>query len=125
MIVLIGIVLAAACAAAKPIDAGRLAGLMADEDSRLLLVDVRSAEEFAAGHIPGANLFPGETIAARAAEFAALAGGLDRPIVVYCRSGRRSAAAAKVLIDLGYTDVADFGGLNNWRGTLEPGDAQR
>ncbi len=43
----------------------------------------------------------------------------DRPIVVYCRSGRRSAIAAETLTAMGFTDVSDFGGIDNWKGSLE------
>ncbi len=85
----------------------------------ILLLDVRTAEEYASGRIPGAKLLPYDEIAARAQELATLAGTKDRPIVVYCRSGRRSAIAASSLKSLGYTTVADFGGISAWQGSLE------
>ena len=86
-----------------------------------LIVDVRTPQEFASGRIPGAVLFPYDQIKGKAADFAALVGkvGADRPIVVYCRSGRRSALAAKSLADLGYRNVVDFGGIDRWKGPLE------
>lgn len=88
-----------------------------------LIVDVRTQQEYASGRIPGAVLFPYDEIKGKAAAFAALVGkdkgGYDRPIVVYCRSGRRSAVAAKTLADLGYKNVIDFGGIDRWKGPLE------
>lgn len=99
--------------------ASDLAALMADSSRDLLLLDVRTQGEYDAGHIPDARLFPYDEIEGRAADFAALAGGKDRPIVVYCRSGRRSSVAAATLRRLGYTAIADFGGVGNWTGALE------
>ena len=84
------------------------AQLDADED--IVLVDVRTKEEFAAGHIPGAVCIPVDTIAAGAE----LPFGVDVKLFVYCRSGSRSARAAKKLVELGYTDVTDIGGIINW-----------
>lgn len=88
-----------------------------------LIVDVRTAEEFAAGHIPGAVLFPYDDLPSKAAAFEKLVGGdkggKDRPIVVYCRSGRRSAIAARELKKLGFRNVVDFGAIDRWKGHLE------
>jgi len=95
------------------------AKVLADASSDALIVDVRTKEEFNEGHIPGAALFPYDEIEARKDEFVRLAGRTDRPIVVYCRSGRRSAIAAESLDRLGYTDIADFGGLGNWKGNID------
>ncbi len=107
----------------RPIRYQELADLLASgkaEGSQApLLVDVRTAGEYGSGHIPGAVLFPYDEIPARAEEFRALAKSMARPIVVYCRTGRRSALAARSLADLGFTDIADFGGIDAWRGTLE------
>lgn len=86
-----------------------------------LIVDVRTPEEFAQGHIPGAVLFPYDLIDTRQAEFAALVGdaGKDRPLVVYCRSGRRSAIARESLARAGYRRIVDFGAIDNWKASLE------
>ncbi|MEG1493553.1 MAG: rhodanese-like domain-containing protein [Gordonibacter sp.] len=76
-----------------------------------IVLDVRSADEFAQGHIPGAVLIPDNELAARAeAELPSK----DETILVYCRSGRRSAAAAEMLAGRGYTQVFDFGGIADW-----------
>jgi len=92
--------------------------VLADIASDALIVDVRTREEFNAGHIPGAVLFPYDEIDARKDDFARLTGRTDRSIVVYCRSGNRSSIAARSLDKLGYTDIADFGGLGNWKGNI-------
>ena len=82
--------------------------LDASEDA--ILLDVRTQEEFDGGHIPGAVCFPNEDILP---EFP-LPFEKDAEILVYCRSGRRSAEAAEKLADMGYTNVADFGGIQDW-----------
>ncbi|MBX3199805.1 MAG: rhodanese-like domain-containing protein [Labilithrix sp.] len=72
------------------------------------LVDVRSAAEYAEKHIDGAENVPVDAIAAREL------GPTDTPIVVYCRSGGRSARAASALRARGYTNVYDLGGMSSW-----------
>lgn len=74
------------------------------------LIDVRTAEEFAAGHIPGAINVPVHRLEARLAELP----DKDRPIVVYCRSGQRSGRARRMLQDKGYTAIHDLGAMSNW-----------
>lgn len=86
-----------------------------------ILLDVRTAEEYAAGHIPGAALLPNEDIGtARPAQLPVL----DTPIYVYCRSGRRSADAAAKLADMGYTALYDLGGISSWPYETETGEWQ-
>lgn len=75
------------------------------------VVDVRTAEEYAAGHIPNALLVPNETIGDTQPE--ALP-DQDAVLLVYCRSGRRSEDAARKLAALGYKTVYDFGGMIDW-----------
>ena len=84
------------------------------------VVDVRTAEEYAAAHIPGAVLVPVESIGEAMPE--ALP-DKDAVLLVYCRSGRRSAAASQKLAALGYTAVYDFGGINDWPYETEAGAA--
>lgn len=76
-----------------------------------VLLDVRTQEEFDQGHIEGALLLADYDIAAKAEQ---LPTDKDSAILVYCRSGRRSANAAKQLIEMGYTNVYDFGGIIDW-----------
>lgn len=86
------------------------------QKEKLVLLDVRTQEEFAEGHIAGAVLLPYDEIEEKVAN---LLPEKDKPIIVYCRSGRRSAIAAKSLRGLGYKDVRDFGGISRWQGNLE------
>ena len=77
----------------------------------MMLVDVRRADEYETSHIPGAILIPNESIGDHGpAELP----DHDAPIIVYCRTGVRSAEAAKKLADLGYTAVYDMGGIQSW-----------
>ena len=72
-----------------------------------LLIDVRSPEEFADGHIPGAVNMPHENINDYLSE---LEGHKDKPIIIYCRSGRRAKLAMKVLEDLDFSEVMHLEG---------------
>ena len=80
-----------------------------------VLVDVRTAEEYAAGHIPGSVHVP----LGRLEPIRSLAKAADTPLFVYCHSGARSARAAAELEDMGYTRVYNIGGVMSWRGELE------
>ena len=82
-----------------------------DSGEEYILLDVRSEEEFAEKHIPGAVLIPHTEIADRAEEELP---DKEKNILVYCRSGNRSKIAAQILVDLGYTGVFEFGGINSW-----------
>lgn len=73
------------------------------------LIDVRTAEEFAAGHIKGAINIPFDTIVPQLAK---LNLSKDTEVVLYCRSGRRSSIAQASLIEQGYNNTYDAGGLN-------------
>lgn len=82
-----------------------------DSGDSIIILDVRTESEFDAGHIPNAILIPNETIADKRPD---LLPDLDAEILIYCRSGNRSAQAAKKLISMGYTNVYDFGGIIDW-----------
>lgn len=90
------------------------AKITAQED--FVLLDVRSLDEYNSGHIPTAVLLSHDEINSKAE---ALVSDKNKEIVVYCRSGRRSAIAAEALAKLGYTNVQDFGGISRWQGSLE------
>lgn len=87
-----------------------------DSEEGYIILDVRTEEEYAGGHIPGAILIPHDDIANQAEE--ALT-DKDQLILVYCRSGNRSRQAAEALVELGYTNVVDFGGINDWPYEIE------
>ena len=86
--------------------------IMQTEENYVIL-DVRTAQEFASGHIPGAALLPNETIGT---EDIPLLPDKDQLILVYCRSGNRSKQAAEKLAQLGYTNIVEFGVINSWTG---------
>ena len=85
--------------------------LMDSEDGYIIL-DVRTPEEFAKGHIEGAILIPDYEIGEKAEDILT---DKDQLILVYCRSGRRSKNAANELAKLGYTNIKEFGGINDWK----------
>ncbi len=78
----------------------------------VIVLDVREQDEFDAGHIPSAVLLPVGTITKDSA--AAAIPELDSVVLVYCRSGNRSKTASKALVELGYTNIYEFGGINTW-----------
>jgi len=84
---------------------------MLDGDETVILVDVRTAEEYDAEHIPGAILLPLDDLEADAGS---VLPDKDAIIIVYCRSGNRSGQAAALLDQLGYTHVNDLGGIIDW-----------
>ncbi len=83
-----------------------------DTESDYVIIDARTQEEFDEGHIPGAILIPEYEIAEKAPD---LIPDKNALILVYCRSGRRSKIASKALVDLGYTNVKEFGGIIDWQ----------
>lgn len=95
------------------------AAAMMTEETDYILLDVRTAEEFAKEHIPGALCIPNETIGSE--EIPELP-GKEQLILVYCRSGNRSKQASQKLADLGYANVVEFGGILDWEGETVSGD---
>ena len=82
-----------------------------DTTNGYILLDTRTREEYDQSHIPGALLIPHTEIAQRAEEELP---DKDQVILVYCRSGNRSKQASEVLVELGYTNVKEFGGIIDW-----------
>ena len=82
-----------------------------------IVLDVREQHEYESGHILGAVLLPVGTITEDTA--AAVIPEPDSVVLVYCRSGNRSKTASKALVDLGYTNVYEFGGINTWPYEIE------
>lgn len=94
----------------QQVDAETAKELMDTEDDYVIL-DVRTQAEYDESHIPGAILIPHDTVATAAEDALPDKGQL---ILVYCRSGNRSKQASQALVDLGYTNVVEFGGINSW-----------
>ena len=82
-----------------------------DSEEGYVILDVRTQKEFDQGHIPGAIQISHEEIAEKAEEVLT---DKDQLILVYCRSGRRSKIAAEALVELGYTNIREFGGIIDW-----------
>ena len=82
-----------------------------DSEEGYIILDVRTQEEYNQGHIPGAIVISHEEIAEKAKEVLT---EKDQLILVYCRSGRRSKIAAEALVELGYTNIKEFGGIIDW-----------
>ena len=82
-----------------------------DTEQDYIIIDARTEEEFAEGHIANAILIPEYEIKDRAEKELP---DKDALILVYCRSGRRSKIASEELVNLGYTNVKEFGGIIDW-----------
>ena len=82
-----------------------------DTEKNYIILDVRTEEEFAQGHIEGAMMIPDDEIMEKAE---GILTDKSQQILVYCRSGRRSKNAASQLVELGYTNVKEFGGIIDW-----------
>lgn len=82
-----------------------------DTKSDIIILDVRREDEYQTGHIKDAVCIPNEVISNQAES---LLPDKEQEILVYCRSGNRSRQAANKLLDLGFTNVKDFGGIIDW-----------
>lgn len=89
-----------------------------EEEEDYLILDVRTPEEYEEAHIPEAVNVPNETIGTE--EIPELP-NKEQLIFVYCRSGNRSKQASQKLADLGYTNIIEFGGINDWNGDTVTG----
>jgi len=92
---------------------------MMNEETGYIILDVRRPDEFAEGHIPGAINVPNEDIGTE--EIPNLP-DKNQLILVYCRSGRRSKQASEKLVQLGYTNIVEFGGILDWPGKTVAGE---
>ena len=89
---------------------------MMEKEKNYIILDVRRADEFDGGHIPGAINVANESIGTE--EIPELPDKAQL-ILVYCRSGRRSKEASEKLVKLGYTNIVEFGGILDWTGEIE------
>ena len=123
---LLSLLLLTGCAAPAEQEPGYLqistdeAIAMMEEENNYIILDVRTPEEFADKHIPDAINIPNETIGTE--EIPELP-DKEQLILVYCRSGNRSKQASDKLVNLGYTNIVEFGGINDWPGeTVSDGE---
>lgn len=84
----------------------------------IILLDVRTKEEYLSKHIPQSTLIPLNVLEKEALQRLV---DKEQEIIVYCRSGNRSAKASKILIKLGYSHVYNLGGINQWPYDIESG----
>ena len=116
---LLAVMLLTACGQDKENDQGAVyvnitaeeAKQIMDTEEGYIILDVRTQEEYNQGHIPGAIVISHEEITEKAEEVLT---DKDQLILVYCRSGRRSKIAAEALVELGYTNIKEFGGIIDW-----------
>ena len=116
---LLAVMLLTACGQDKENDQGAVyvnitaeeAKQIMDSEEGYIILDVRTQEEYDQGHIPGVIVISHEEIAEKAKEVLT---EKDQLILVYCRSGRRSKIAAEALVELGYTNIKEFGGIIDW-----------
>jgi phage shock protein E len=107
----LSLAIAPAALAGTPVTPGELASLLArGQEQRPLVLDVRTPEEYADGHVPGAVLIPHDQLAMRLDALER-----DRPIIVYCRTGRRSALAETLLRQHGHEVSQLQGSWLGWR----------
>lgn len=90
------------------------AKLRIEQNASIVILDVRTQEEYAEGHIPNAVLLPVDLIEAKSAEVAKVLPDKDAEILVYCRSGKRAHRASQALADMGYTNIEHIGGIMDW-----------
>ena len=93
---------------------------MMEEETGYTILDVRTAQEYSEKHIPGAINIANESIGT---EDIPELPDKDQLILVYCRSGNRSKQASEKLVKLGYTNIVEFGGINDWTGETVSGEA--
>ena len=116
---LLAVMMLTACGQGKENDQGAVyVNITAEEAKQIMdseegyrILDVREQEEYDAGHIPGAILIPYTQIKEKANE---MLPDKNQLILVYCRSGRRSKIASEALVELGYTNIKEFGGILDW-----------
>ncbi len=90
-----------------------------NKETDYIILDVRTCDEYNNGHIKGAICIPNETINETNDYVYEMLPDKDQMILVYCRSGNRSKQASIKLVELGYTNIIEFGGINSWDGELE------
>lgn len=117
MLLLVGCSTPAESGSYRQINGSDAIALM-EEETDYIILDVRTAEEFKDRHIPGAINIPNETIGTE--EIPELP-DKEQLILVYCRSGNRSKQASEKLATLGYTNIVEFGGINDWPGETVSG----
>lgn len=118
LLFIVVIVLLTACQSNTNVQSidGKTVYQMLQNQENFVLVDVREQDEYDEGHIPQSILIPLGTIDE---DFETKVPSKNQKIVIYCRTGRRSQEAYHKIVDLGYTDVYDLGGIQDWEYDIE------
>ena len=119
ILLLLAVMMLTACGQDKENDQGAVyvnitaeeAKQIMDTEEGYIILDVRTQEEYDEGHIPGAIVISHDEIVEKSEEVLT---NKDQLILVYCRSGRRSKLASEALVELGYTNIKEFGGIIDW-----------
>jgi len=119
ILLFLAVMMLTACGQDKENDQGAVyVNITAEEAKRIMdteegyiILDVRTQEEYDQGHIPGAIVISHEELTEKAE---GVLTDKEQLILVYCRSGRRSKIAAEALVELGYTNIKEFGGIIDW-----------
>lgn len=124
LLLLLPVMLLTGCSASEPAQTYRQVSTeeaiaLMETETDYILLDVRTQAEYEEKHIPGAVCIPNETIGAE--EIPELP-DKDQLILIYCRSGNRSKQASEKLVQLGYTNIVEFGGINVWPGETVTGN---
>jgi len=90
-----------------------------DNNNNAIILDVRRYDEYLMGHIPDALLIPIEVLHEDALD---LIPNKELPIYIYCHAGIRSKYAAELLVNMGYTNIYEFGGIISWPYEIEYDD---
>ncbi len=89
-----------------------------NNNNNYIILDVRTCDEYNSGHIKGAICIPNESISSSLDYVETMLPDKDQMILVYCRSGNRSIQAASQLVELGYTNIVEFGGIQSYQGEI-------
>lgn len=123
LLLLLPVMLLTGCSASGPAQTYRQVSTeeaiaLMETQTDYIILDVRTRAEYEEKHIPGAVCIPNETIGSE--EIPELP-NKDQLILIYCRSGNRSKQASEKLVQLGYTNIVEFGGINTWPGETVTG----
>lgn len=123
LLLLLPVMLLTGCSASEPAQTYRQVSTeeaiaLMETETDYILLDVRTQAEYEERHIPGAVCIPNETIGTQTIPELP---DKDQLILIYCRSGNRSKQASEKLVQLGYTNIVEFGGINTWQGETVTG----
>ena len=123
-VLFVGITLSTSACAEAPAGVRDISqeAFVANPPANALILDVRTEGEYARGHVPNAVLVPHDELASRIAE---LGNEMEKPIVVYCESGKRAGMAGQTLLEAGFKNVLHLDGdMKAWRASGRPTETE-